>query len=409
MRPLVSFVLAAAAVALGAPACSDDMEGHGGMNMMGASGHGGGATHGGSGGAGGDHMGASGMGHGGDAGHGGAPSGPPSSTPIAAITYNALFVVNGGDSSVSVINAETNEVAGTVALQNAPYPHHLYLSPDRATMLLAVPGMDLSGGHGSTGGAGGTHGGTHGGGSEAMPGIVMLLDATTGATRATRTLPAMNHNAIFSPDGAEVWTSQMVDPGSVLVLDAATLGDKASIAVQNGPAEVTFSASGAYAFVANTESDSVTVIKAADKTVAKTITVGDAPVGAWQGANGVAYVDNEAGKSLTAIDTTTLEITRTIPLGFTPGMAALGPDGMVWVTDADNGKVSMFMADTGEKHMDIATGAGAHGIAFSGDGKTAYVSNQAGDTVSVIDVAQGASTKTLTVGKAPNGLVWRAK
>lgn len=400
MRPLVSFILAAAAAAFVAPACSDDMEGSGGMNMMGASGHGGGTTPGGSGGAGGDHMGASGMGHGGDAGQGGAPSGPPSSTPIAAVTYNALFVVNGGDSTVSVINAETNEVAGTVALQNAPYPHHLYLSPDRAMMMLAVPGTDLSGGHGAPGG---------GHGSGAPPGAVMMLDATTGATMAARTLPMMNHNAVFSPDGTEVWTSQMMAPGSVEILSATDLSTKASVAVEGNPAEVTFSASGAYGFVANGTSNTVSVIDRATKAVVKSIAVGANPVGAWQGANGIAYVDNETDKSITAIDTTSLEVKLTFPLGFTPGMVALGPDGMVWVTDADNGKVTMFMADTGAKMTDITTGAGAHGITFSADGKTAYVSNQTGNTVSVIDVAQGAATKTLTVGKAPNGILWRAK
>lgn len=335
-------------------------------------------------------------GHGGHAGEAGVSGSAPSSEPIAAITFDALFVVNGADNSISVINTETNEIAGTITLKNATFPHHIYLSSDRSKVALAVPGMDLSGGHDA-------HGAGH-----TMPGIVMLMDATTGATLKSRQLPAMNHNAAFAPTLPEVWTTQMADPAKVLVLDANTLEDKEAAEVGSGPAEVTFSADGKYAFVANGAADTVTVIDAATKATVKTITVGDGPVGAWQGSNGVAYVDNEAGKSLTAIDTKTLAVKLTYNLGFTPAYAALGPDGMLWVTDTENGKVIFNMADMDMKHGETPTGPGAHAIVFAGT-KNGYITNQAANTVSVIDVATHKVTKTIPVGQKPNGMVWRAK
>lgn len=43
--------------------------------------------------------------------------GDPGRVPIAPITHDAVFVVNGGDSSISVINAETDDVVGTIVLQ----------------------------------------------------------------------------------------------------------------------------------------------------------------------------------------------------------------------------------------------------------------------------------------------------
>src|SRR5262245_54808639 len=64
------------------------------------------------------------------------PGDAPTSTPIAAITHNALFVVNGADASISVINTDTNEVAGTIALEHASFPHHIYLSADRSKLLV---------------------------------------------------------------------------------------------------------------------------------------------------------------------------------------------------------------------------------------------------------------------------------
>jgi len=262
-------------------------------------------------------------------------------------------------------------------------------------MLLAVPGMDMSMGH-----TGGTHD---------MMGAVMLLDATTGETLEARMTDAMNHNAIFSPDGTEVWTSQMSEPGAALVLDAETLETRRTIEVGNHPAEVTFSASGGYAFVANGGSNSVTVIDAESKAVVTTVSVGEDPVGAWQGSNGVAYVDNEMGETLTAIDTNTLEVIRTYELGFMPGMAALGPDDRVWVTDADGGKVVFFAAGSDMRLGEAATGAGAHAIAFNGDGTRAYVSNQMENTVSVLDVASSTLVTTIAVGSKPNGMAWRAQ
>jgi YVTN family beta-propeller protein len=349
-------------------------------------------------------------GHGGDSGHGGksideggAGMGTPidsgvlpSTTPLAAITYDALFVVNGGDNSVSVVNANTNEIAGTIALKNAIYPHHLYMSRDRSKLVLAVPGMDLSMGHSGHGGPG------------AM-GAVLVLDATTGATLKARRLDAMNHNGVFSPDGSEIWTSQITTMGSVLVLDAASLETKKKFDVGDAPAEITFAADGSNAFVANSASQSVSIVNPMTKVVTKTISVGKGPVGAWQGSNSVAYVDNEEAKTISAIDTKTLAIKLTYNLGFTPGMVALGPDGNVWVTDAENGKIVLFMEAIDRKHHEIVTAAGAHAIAFSGDGKVAYVSNQLANSVSVIDVTTKRVTKTLNVGMKPNGLVWRAK
>ncbi len=319
----------------------------------------------------------------------------PSSEPIAPITYDALFVVNGGDSSLSVINTERNEVTATIRLQDANFPHHLYLSGDRSRMLLAVPGMDLSMGHT--------------GGMQGMMGAVMLLDAATGRTVEARMLDMMNHNAVFSPDGTEVWTSQMMQPGAVLVLDAATLETKRTIAVGDQPAEVTFTADGVNAFVANGGSNSVAVIDAQSKTVVETIPVGDDPVGAWQGSNGMAYVDNEMGHTLTAIDTNTLAVTHSYDLGFMPGMAALAPNDQVWVSDADDGKLVFYATSADVKLGEVVTGAGAHGIAFNGDRTTAYVSNQMADTVSVVDVASLAVVTTISVGSKPNGLAWRAK
>lgn len=334
----------------------------------------------------------------GDDGPGGPePARSPSSTPIAAISFDALYVVNGGDQTVTVLDTEREVVAGTIALHDVTFPHHVYLSPNRARIAISDPASDLSGGHGG-----------HRGTRASPEGAVLVLDALTGSTLVSRRLPRANHNAVFSPDGLEIWTSQSTSPGTVLVLDPQTLNETVTLEVGSGPGEVTFSSDGGRVFVANTGSDDVTVIDPVAKAAVATITVGDAPVGAWPGSNNVMYVDNEAEKTVTAIDAATLAILRVYHLGFTPGLAALGPDGNLWVTDSDRGYVALFAADADRKVAEIEAGSGAHAIAFNADGQTAYVSNQTGRSVSVIDVALRTERKEIAVGRKPNGLVWRA-
>lgn len=327
---------------------------------------------------------------------GGTEMGEPSSVPIDPIGYDALFVVNGTDNSISVIDTATDQVKGTIELLEVTYPHHIYLSSDRATLLVAVPGSDLSGGHGGGGGHGGP------------TGAVLALDATTGAVQVARRLPAPNHNATFAPDGS-IWTSQIASPGKVLVLDPSTLDTRSEVSVDNSPAEVTFPRSGAYGFVANTESDSVSIIDPGTQSVVATLAVGDGPVGAWPGTDGRMYVDNEAGKSLSVIDPATRAVVGTFALGFTPALAAIAPGGELWVTDTENGKLVFLDAATGAKRGELATGSGAHAIAFTTDGRKAYVTNQTAGTVSAIDVATKRVAATITVGAKPNGLVFRAR
>lgn len=321
-------------------------------------------------------------------------AGAPSTRGVLDVDSDAVYVVNGGSNSLSVVNAATGKVAGTVTFQNARYPHHINLSPDRSELVVSIPGIDLSAGHGE-------HGGTP------AQGLIMVLDAQTGATLRWRRLGAPNHNGIFSPDGREIWTGQIQKPGSVLVLGASTLETRREIPVGDMPAKVTFSRDGKRAFVANGMSDSVTVIDVATKAIEDTIAVGEGPVGAWPGANNVMYVDNEAGKTLTAIHAVTLRVLRTYDLGFTPALAATAPGDELWVTDVDNGRVAINMTTRDHEMGGVATGAASHGVAFSPDYATAYVTNQGAGTLSIIDTGAKRVRSTVKVGSKPSGVVFR--
>lgn len=318
----------------------------------------------------------------------------PGSVAIPAVEGPVLLVVNGGGRSISVVDPEDLKVQATILLTNVAYPHHINLGPDGTRMLVADPGEDLSEGHGGHG--------------KSARGALLLLDARTGETLAARRLPAANHNGLFSADGSAIWTTQMGDPGSLLMLDPQTLTTIAEIPVGSMPAEVTASADGRYLFVANRMSDDVTVIDPNTRSVVTTIAVGYNPVGAWPGADNVMYVDNEQEGTISAIDVASLAVVQTIDLGFMPGMAALAPAGdELWVTDAEHGAITFWSLATGMITGAVPTGAGAHGITFAPDGQTAFVTDQQANSLSVIDVATRTITATLPMDGEPNGLVFR--
>lgn len=327
-----------------------------------------------------------------------------STMPMLDITHPAAYVVNGESNSLSVIDLTDNTVKHEIKLGEAghnmtgggfSYPHHISLNKAKTKLSIGVPNMDLSVGHTT--------------GSMEMKGNIVIVDARTGEILKVLDLPKSNHNAIFSPDDTEIWTSQMEMNGKVLVYDANTYTLKNTISVGMMPAEVTFSYDGKTAFVSNGDDNTVSAINVSTKTVIKTIAVGANPVGAWTGADNRNYVDNEDGKSVSIIDQN-LNVVSTINLGFTPDYAAYIPTSQeVWVTSGTENKIFVYQLQSGvyTKTNEISMNAGTHAIAFSQDYKTAYITNQKSASVTVFNVETKTKIKDLTVGKNPNGIVMK--
>lgn len=317
------------------------------------------------------------------------------------INYPAAYVVNGEDATISVIKLSTNEVTETVPLMGTGtemtmWPHHISLHENH--LAIGVPMMDLSAGHSGLNTAG-------------MTGKLVVVDAINGAILKNITLPKMNHNTIYSPNGTEIWVPQMDEMNSkVLVYDASTNALKNTISTGMMSAELTFSMDGSKAYVCNGDDNNVTVINTSTKAIVTTIAVGLNPVGAWAGSNGRMFVDNEDGQSISVIDVAKDTVTETIKLGFMPGIASHnGSKNELWVSDPMAGKVHYWTWDSGMNMWmhggAFNAGTGAHAITFTTDGNTAYVTNQTANTVSVVNVANHTISKSIPVGKKPNGVV----
>jgi len=310
------------------------------------------------------------------------------------VNFPAAYVINGESNSISIINLETNEVVETAEFHKGSWPHHIYSNSTKDELLISLTGVDLSEGHS--------------GHSMASKSFIIVLDAANFKVKAFLKTDALAHNAIFVNDDQEIWLPQMGANGEIKILNSKTLKEISSIQVGNGPLEITLNAAGNYVFVANGEDNTVSVIEVATKTIVKTINVGIEPVGAWPGSNNKMYVDCEVSNQIFEIDPITLGITDTINLAFTPAYANYNSlTSGLWVTDAQMGGIHTYelISNQWVENGFLLTGAGTHAVAFNAQNDKAYVTNQDGATVSIIDVVSLTKIIDVVVGNKPNGIL----
>lgn len=325
-----------------------------------------------------------------------------------SIDYPAAYIINGGDNSISVLNLSTNTIDASIQLSDATFPHHIYLSPDKKTLAIGLPGSDLSGGHSSAGGH--SHGTSQSGNGHKEMGEILVLDAVTLQERARTKTPSMAHNAVYTTNGKQIWSAKMVKQGQIIIYSNDELRELKHINTGNTPLEVTMSADGSTAFVANSGSNTVEAFDVTSYKSKAIISVGKTPVGAWAASNNKMYVDNEAGKSISEIDVASLKVTATIALNYTPAMAKYNKVyDELWVSNATNGAIHYYkkLNSVWTENGSIDTGADAHALAFSANEKTCYITNQGAATVSILDVINHTKIKDVSVGSKPNGIVLR--
>ena len=369
----------------------------------------------------------------------------PDNSPV---NYDALYVVNREGNSLSVINLTSDKVQKTINLgssgtmmgggmmngnstYNNMWPYHVSLSPDKSKLAITEPGMDFDGGYemmqattssGGMGGMGdmGSNNYHHHNGNSTtditdvmqMQGNILILDAVSGDLIKGITLEGMPYDAVFSPDGKELWTALMMPTGKVKVFNTDSYTLMSSITVGNMSAGVVFSDDGKKVFIANGISGSVTVIDAATKLVIDTIVSPPGTVGVFPGMNGMVYTDNEKTNTIGIINTMTNMMSDSIHLGFFPGMVSRDSImNQMWVSDPDGAKIH-FWTQSGINYMyggSVPVGSGAGAMIFSKNGETCYVTNQSDNSVSVVDVLGHKEKMKISVGARPNGLIIRYK
>ena len=116
-----------------------------------------------------------------------------------------------------------------------------------------------------------------------------------------------------------------------------------------------------------------------------------------------------------AVDTVSWKVEAEIETGARPRRLGLQPDGQyLWVAwdgaggQAPSGVTAIETASL-RRAADLVTGRGSHDLAFSGDSRHLFVTNEADATVSVIDTSQLAKVRDVPLGDQPVSIAWSSQ
>jgi YVTN family beta-propeller protein len=245
--------------------------------------------------------------------------------------------------------------------------------------------------------------------------------------------------------------------GLLLILDPGTLAESApAIEIGPHPAHVVVDRQNRFAYVTDSDTDSVWVIDLETGTVAAEIStcayphglrqspderliyaacvedgqvavfdvltraetvridVGRAPVQVGFTADGEqVFVSLRDDDAVAIIDTRMRVAVRRVPVGRGPIQVYATPDSrLVYVAnegtrERPDSTVSVIDRSTGEVIATLITGPGAHGVVVSDDGHHAFISNLFDNTVSVIAIGTQQVMETFSVGEGPSGITYR--
>jgi YVTN family beta-propeller protein len=143
------------------------------------------------------------------------------------------------------------------------------------------------------------------------------------------------------------------------------------------------------------------VINAKAQVVA-TIDVGISPLGVGVNLDGSkVYVANFDSNTVSVIDTATNTVTDTILSVSQPVSVAVNPQGTKIYVSNVNGTVSVIDTVTNTVIATISVGAFPSGVAVTPDGSKVYVANFGSNSVSVINTATDKVIATIPVGSEP--------
>ena len=114
--------------------------------------------------------------------------------------------------------------------------------------------------------------------------------------------------------------------------------------------------------------------------------------------------------AVAVINTVTRKLEKTIALdmGTKPRRVSLSPDGRrLWVSLDDSPRVAVI--DTAERKLLSSVevgGGGLHSVAFTADGRFAYVSNSGGESVTAVDARTLGKLAEINVGQTPGPIAY---
>jgi YVTN family beta-propeller protein len=195
---------------------------------------------------------------------------------------------------------------------------------------------------------------------------------------------------------------------NVGVIDLVTETQATTIPVSGDPYRVVLSPDGASLFVTG-NADSLFIVDVASRAITARLAVG-------ADANGLAadytgsrlYVSNQSDGTVAEVDLTTNTVVRVLQIGGHPQELVLSPGGTLLFVADETGAVQVWSLRKGSKRGEIAVPGGAFAMAVSPDWRQLYISSSLGGAVYMIDWKTGATLNTVTTGGTPRRIAFTA-
>ncbi len=299
---------------------------------------------------------------------------------LAAAAQPVVLVSSEKDNALTIVDAATLEVKGTIA--TCKRPRHMQRTADGKQLLVAC-------------------GDSH------------QADVIDLATRQSLRRIALGDDPEafdLSPDGKTLYVSNEED-AMLGVVDVASGKRLAEIKVGGEPEGVKVSRDGKLVYVTSETANLVQAIDIASGKVVHNIKTGKRPRRFALTPDGTQlWVSNELDASVSIIDTKTHQVLHTLHLEVKGVRAAdITPVGLAMTRDGKTAFVSLGRANH-VAFVDVATrritqlvlaGKRAWGVTLDAAEQRLYVVNGLSDDMTVIDVANARALKTVKVGRVP--------
>ena len=309
--------------------------------------------------------------------------------------HDRFYTADQFSNTVSVIDPAANKVLGVIKLGD-PTPgnlsplyhgqllvHGMGFSPDHRTLVAISIGSNS----------------------------VAFIDTATNEVKHVTYVGRSPHEAFFTPDGREVWVSVRGED-YLAVLDARTYREKARIKLPNGPGMTIFAPTGKYAYVCSSFSPETVVVSTAERKIVGRVKQ-ESPfcpdIAATPDGTQVWLTLKDVGKTMVFNARPPFQVLKVLdtgPITNHVNIARNERGQFAYVTVGGLNAVKAFRTDTFEQVAEIPTGDLPHGLWPSGDGKRIYVGIENADAAAAIDTLDNKVIATISVGQAPQGVVY---
>ncbi len=296
----------------------------------------------------------------------------------AASTKSAakVYVGNFKDNTVSVIDTGAGKIVATIPV--AAGPHGMAITQDGRTVYVT------------------------GDGSSSLD----VIDTATDKIVKTIDVGKAPNGVTLTPDNRLLLIA-VYGENRIAFLDTSTQNVVATAAVPK-PHTVSIRPDGKLAYVTVQEPGhfGLALIDLGTRSIVRTVRLEKTPRDGEFGYDGKMFYFTEAGvSSVQVLDPASDKIVAQIPTGVSPHFVSY-PRGSAFgiVVVQGPGQLLLFDPATNKPARSVAVGKQPHWATISGDGKTAYVTNEGSNDLTIVDLANG-GTRTIAVGNAPRKLV----